>query len=165
MAHSKSNFRIYVEGFRLFNAARVSGLKLTIGVFNWKELGNNFTTLSFPEYQQFDPILIERAVRAGSSWSLDMYDWLTSHYELEASPFDSTNSWLALAMQLLGPLHRRNFRIESLTRGDKGVKAWNVYGGWVAGYEIDEMSAMDSEVLLSRLTIVHQGFEEVTSLW
>jgi len=57
---------------------------------------------------------------------------------------------------------RRNLSIVLMKKDFEEGRRWNVFGAWVAEYEVSGFNAERNRVAFERLTLQHHGFEEVT---
>lgn len=56
---------------------------------------------------------------------------------------------------------RKDFEIALYDRAAREVKRWKVLEAWVKTYELDDLDASSSDVVLEKLTIVHEGFYQL----
>lgn len=148
MADPYRNFQWEVEimGFVRAGFSKVSGLKRTTDVTEYREGGDNATVRKLPGQTKFDNITLERGV----SWD------------------DDFNTWVQMIMTLDGvgganpPTSgfRRTIVIYMKDKSGVRVKKWTVYRAWPSEKTLGDLDAKSSDVLLETLVLAHEGWDE-----
>lgn len=144
------SFRFLVEitGNTVFAKAgfqKVSGLKASTDVTEYREGGDNLTVTKLPGLTKFEPITLER----GMSEDRDMWNWAMKVFEVGGNGVVES------------PLYRANVAIKLLDRDGKIVRHWNVPNAWVSNYETGDLDAMSEGVMIERITIQHEGWSQI----
>lgn len=137
-------FIVNVGGFVAGGFAKVSGLKMTTEVFEYREGGMNTTVHKLPGQTKFEPVVLER----GSTSNPDMWAWASEVFTFKSAGF-------------LNPA-RRTITI-SLIGKDKDtiLRTWSLNNCWCSEWEVGELDAKSNDVLIERIVIQHEGIEEV----
>jgi|SRR3712207_186297 len=140
-------FRYLVEitGNKNFAKAgfqKVTGLKMTTDVIEYREGGDPLTVSKTPGLTKFDPITMER----GMSEDLDMWDWATKLFDFQ------------IVNQSNSPIYRSNVTIKLLDRNGDIVKVWQVPNAWVSEYSTGDFDAKGNNVMIEKIVLQHEGF-------
>jgi phage tail-like protein len=129
--------------------SKVSGLKRTSDVIEYKE-GGNAVTLKGIGRTKYDPITLERGV----THDPDFEEWANAAQVLDkGSP-----------KQALGAL-RRDVRIELLNEAGQPVQRYNVYRCWVSEYQaLPDLDAGGNAVALEHVKLENEGWERDLTL-
>jgi phage tail-like protein len=127
---------IVVAGF-----SECTGLNMETKTFDFKEGGNNRTTLKFPEHTTYGNVTLKR----GQSSSNDLMDW----------QLDVANGRFSKNARPSNP----NIAIVLFNEKGTEVKRWNLVRAlpvkWVAG----DLKANANEVMIETLELAHEGIE------
>jgi len=139
------NFRVTITGkknFAKFGFTRVTGLKATTDVVEYRD-GNDLsiTPRKSAGLVKYDPVTLER----GMSEDTDMMDWLQLNARTNGSGASNDSQMLCTV------------KIELLDRDRAVVKTWELLDAWIADYEIGELDASSSAVLIERMVINYNG--------
>lgn len=141
--YKKCKFLVEITGNMLFAKAgfqKVSGLKMTTEVTEYREGGDNNSVHKSPGLTKYEPITLER----GMSEDLDMWDFAVKALEVENPDFKAI---ITIKLQD--------------TRTGKVVKTWEVSECWVSEYETGDFDAMSSDVMIERIVVQNEGFRLV----
>lgn len=142
-------FEVTISGNMVFAKAgfqKVSGLKMSTEVTEYREGGDNNTLSKIPGLTKFDPITLER----GMSEDTDMWDWAMKLFDLDG------DSKLPEA-----PNYRANMEISLKDRNGNIVRKWQVPNCWVSKYETGDFDAMSNNIMIEKIEIVHEGFRKI----
>jgi len=137
--YSNFRFRVEINNVQVAGFSECTGLNAETKVVDFKEGGNNHTTLKFPEHTTYGNITLKR----GSTRSTDLFDW---QQDLANGAFEKYP-------------RRGNPQLSIILVDDKGkdVKRWNLVRPlpvkWVSG----DLKASASEVLIETLELAHEG--------
>ena len=128
--------QVHVAGF-----AECSGLMLETKVLEYKEGGNNSTTLKFPEASSYGNITLKR----GISSSNDLMEW---QLDVASGTF-STNS------------RDSNPKVAIILKNEKGkpVRRWSLVRPFPVKWVGPDFKASGNEVAIETLEIAHEGIE------
>jgi phage tail-like protein len=132
-------FLVYVQGFIAGGFSKVSGLKMTTEVFEYREGGDNTTVRKLPGQTKFDPVSLER----GSTSNLDMWNWAT-----EVHTFSGGGH--------LNP-PRRTITIVLVGKNGLELRKWVLQKCWASEWEVGELDAKSNDVLIERVVVQHEG--------
>ena len=127
---------VTVAGF-----AECSGLGMETKVFEYKEGGNNSTTLRFPEPTTYSNVVLKRGVTKAN----DLINW---HMEVVNGTFGVNN-------------RDGGANIAILLLDDKGqeVKRWNLKRAFPVKWSGPEFKATGNEVAIETLELTHEGIQ------
>jgi phage tail-like protein len=137
------NFRFSLEldQVRVAGFAECTGLAVETKVVEYKEGGNNSTTLKFPEASSFGNITLKRGV----SSSNDLLEW---QLDVATGAFSKNN-------------RAANPNVAIILMNEKGdpVKRWNLIRPFPVKWVAPELKASGNEVAIETLEIAHEGIE------
>lgn len=143
-------FKVEIPGFDAsIGFAKVSGLKEESEISEYREGTDPITPHKFPGLVSYDNIVLER----GLSSNNDMVLW---RRQVVAATRGANASKEGLTEEI-----RRPVTIKLYNRAGALVKQWEVYEAFPAVLEYDDFDASSSDVVLHRLELAHEGFEEV----
>ena len=128
--------QIHVAGF-----AECSGLQVETKVFEYKEGGNNSTTLKFPESTSYGNITLKRGV----SSSNDLFLW---QQDIATGQFSKTP-------------RANNPNVAITLNNEKGdvVQRWNLVRPFPVKWVGPDFKALGNEIAIETLEIAHEGIE------
>ena len=136
-------FALELNNVRVAGFAECTGLNMEVKVFEFKEGGNNQTTLKFPESATYGNITLKR----GITNSNDLLDWQ-----------------LDIATGEFGVNPRSpNTNIAIVVLSEKGkdvVKRWNLIRAFPTKWVGPELKATGNEVAIETLEIAHEGIQK-----
>lgn len=137
------NFRFSLElgNVKVAGFAECTGLQMETKVFEYKEGGNNSTTLKFPEGTAYGNITLKR----GISSSNDLLEW----------QLDVANGQFSIKQRAANP------NVAIILNNEKGdaVRRWNLIRPIPIKWVGPDLKAMGSEVAIETLEIAHEGIE------
>jgi phage tail-like protein len=137
------NFRFSLELNQVTVAgfAECTGLQMETKVLEYKEGGNNFTTLRFPEASSFGNITLKRGV--------------TSSNELLEWQLDVANGEFSKNARASNP------NVAIILNNEKGdpVKRWNLIRPFPVKWMAPDMKATGNEIAIETIEITHEGIE------
>lgn len=142
-------FEVTISGNMVFAKAgfqKVSGLKMSTDVTEYREGGDNNTVSKIPGLTKFDPITLER----GMSEDTDMWNWAIKLFNLDGDTGVAES-----------PSYRANMEIALKDRNGKVVRKWQVPNCWVSKYETGDFDAMSNNVMIEKIEVVHEGFKKI----
>lgn len=141
------NFRFEVEISGNMNFARagfqkVSGLKQSVGVIEYREGTDQEVTRKSPGMGKVDPITLER----GQTADQDCWTWAKMLFDYQKQ------------IQGVDEGARANVRIKAKNRAGEVVRTWVIPNCWVSDYESGDFDAEQEGILVEKITIQHEGF-------
>jgi phage tail-like protein len=137
------NFRFKLElgNVEVAGFAECTGLSIETKVLEYKEGGNNATTLKFPEASTFGNITLKRGVTTSNDlieWQLDVVSGTFSKNKRSSNP--------SIAVVLMD---------------EKGtsVRRWNLIRAFPVKWVGPDLKATGSEVAIETLEIAHEGIQ------
>ena len=138
-----SNFRFSLElgQVQVAGFAECTGLQMETKVFEYKEGGNNATTLKFPEASSYGNITLKRGV----SSSNDLIDW----------QLDVANGRFSTNQRPPNP------DVAIILMNEKGdtIKRWTLIRPFPVKWVGPDFKASGNEVAIETLEIAHEGIE------
>jgi len=136
-----SNFRFSLEldQVQVAGFAECSGLQIETKVFEYKEGGNNATTLKFPEGSSCGNITLKR----GISNSNDLLEW---QLDVASGQFSKNK-------------RSSNPNVAIILMNEKGdaVKRWNLKRPFPVKWVGPDLKAAGNEIAIETLEIAHEG--------
>jgi phage tail-like protein len=147
MADPYRNFQFEVEigGFTRAGFAKVSGLKRTTDVTEYREGGDNATPRKLPGQTKYENITLER----GESYDNDFVTWCLDIFKLDG--VDGANP--------PAENFRKNVTIYLKDKAGKRVKKWKVTKAWPCEEGVGDLDAGSNDVLTGTLVLCHEGYE------
>jgi phage tail-like protein len=138
-----ANFRFALQIDQIVAAgfAECTGLQMETKVFDYKEGGNNSTTLKFPEGTSYGSITLKRGV----SSSNDLFQW-------QKDVAEGNN-------QRSGTSARKVAIVLKDENGDE-VTHWNLVRPFPTKWVGPDLKAMGNEIAIETLEIAHEGIEK-----
>jgi phage tail-like protein len=137
------NFRFSLEldQVQVAGFAECTGLTLETKVLEYKEGGNNSTTLKFPEASSYGNITLKRGV----SSSNDLMDW---QLDVATGSFSKNK-------------RSSNPNVAIILMNEKGdpVRRWNLVRPFPVKWVGPDFKASGNEVAIETLEIAHEGIE------
>jgi phage tail-like protein len=137
------NFRFALEldDVEVAGFAECTGLNIETKVMEYKEGGNNATTLKFPEASTFGNITLKRGVTTSN----DLLEW---QLDVVSGTFDknkrSSNPNLAIVL---------------MDEEGTSVKRWNLIRAFPVKWVGPDLKATGNEVAIETLEITHEGIQ------
>jgi phage tail-like protein len=144
-------FRVKWDGQYVAGVSRISALRRTTEVVEYREGGDPSISRKLPGLTQFDAITLERGVTQDTAFEA----WANLVRKLGAAP----GSESALAN------FRKDVIIELFNEAGQVVLGYKVYRAWVSEYvALPDLDAQTSGVAIQSITLVHEGWERDTSI-
>jgi len=139
-------FRLKWDGQYVAAVSKISVLKRTSEVVEWREGGDPSSMRKMPGQVKFEPITIERGLThdfAFLQWANKVWNY-GAGLGAEASLAD----------------FRKNIIIELYNEAGQLALAWNVYRCWVSEYTATpELDSTANAVAIESMVLQHEGFE------
>jgi phage tail-like protein len=137
------------DGLAYFKS--VGGLKYESEVVDYKEGGYNIGTRRLVGGAKWGNLVLKRGFMgplAGNASANALMEW--------------RRTWLAVEQLNTEPLARAGGTIEQLnSKLDTVICSWKFHRGWPVKWEISELDASKSEIVIETLEIAHEGLEFV----
>jgi phage tail-like protein len=143
------NFKFLVkwDGRTVAGVSKVSALKRTTEVIDFRSGGDPNTTFHSPGQAKFEPITFERGV----THDKEFVRWANKVW----------NQGSGLGAEVSLKDFRKDLRIELLNESGQVAKAWNCFRCWVSEYSATaDLDAKANDVLLETLVVQIEAFEE-----
>lgn len=138
-------FEVEVDGFVRAGFSKVTGLKQTTEIIEYREGGENETPRKLPGQTKFDNITLER----GKTIDTDFTDWAGQVFTIDARD---------------GAQGDDNFRkrvvIYLKDKSGARVRKWTLVQTWPTEYSAGDLDASSNEVLVNSLVLAHEGMKE-----
>jgi phage tail-like protein len=134
-------FRLELGDVEVAGFAECTGLNVETKVFEYKEGGNNSTTLKFPEPSTFGNVTLKRGVTSSNellSWQLDVVSGTFGKNKRAGNP--------SVAVVLMN---------------EKGedVRRWNLVRAFPVKWVGPDLKATGNEVAIETLELAHEGIQ------
>lgn len=141
-------FEVEIDGFVRAGFSKVTGLKHTVEVVEYREGGENETMRKLPGQSSFDPVTFERGKSADDSGDMD--NWIREIFNLDAKD----------GLQGENDLFRRNVSIYLKDKaGTRRVK-WTLLRAWPSEYSAGDLDASANDVHIETLVLQNEGVLE-----
>jgi phage tail-like protein len=149
MADPYRNYKYDVEisGFLRAGFSKVTGLKHTVEVIEYREGGENETPRKLPGQSTFDNVTLER----GMSTDSDFINWIEEVFNLDSSQGEQG-----------GEDFRRTVVIYLKNKAGTRVKKWTVYRAWPTEKGNPDLDATANDVAIESLVLANEGVNEET---
>jgi len=144
-------FRIKWDGVYVAAVSKVSGLKRTTEVINYRSGGDPSTSIASPGKQKFDAITCER----GLTQDMAFHEWAGRVW----------NYGSALGSEVSLANFRKNIYLELYNEAGQLVIAYKIYRCWVSEYQaLPDLDASANAIALEHIKIENEGWERDTSV-
>lgn len=139
--YASFSFALELGNIQVAGFAECTGLQMEAKVFEYKEGGNNQTTLKFPENMTYGNITLKRGVTTSN----DLIDW---QLDIAKGTFE-TNA------------RAQNPTIAIVFLDEQGneVKRWNLIRAFPVKWVGPDLKATANEVAIESLELAHEGIE------
>jgi phage tail-like protein len=139
----KHKYEVEVDGFVRAGFSKVSGLKHTIEIAEYREGGENETPQKLPGQSSFDNITLER----GLSDDPEFINWMQLIFNLDESDGNQGDDNF-----------RKTINIYIKDKSGRRVKQWTVYRAWPSEFTHPDLDASAmGEVAIESLVITNEG--------
>jgi phage tail-like protein len=138
--YASFNFLLEIDGVTSGGFSECSGLQMEVKTFDYKEGGNNKTTLKFPEHASYGNITLKRGVTTSNeliSWQLEVNDDISGSRSI-----------------------RRAVTIILQDEIGAEAKRWELTGAFPVKWTGPDFKANASEIAIESLEIAHEGIQE-----
>lgn len=142
-------FEVRIDGFSSAGFQKVSGLKETSEVIEYREGTDPITPRKLMGLVKYENIVCEKGVTD----STDFVDWRKD----VVSILESGN--LAPDTGVPDDSVRRDMEVVVVDMHGAFGWTWDVFNAWPATLETNEMSGEANAVLIDKMEIAHEGFE------
>lgn len=137
------NFRFKLElgNVEVAGFAECTGLNIETKVLEYKEGGNNATTLRFPEGSTFGNITLKRGVTSSNElidWQLDVVSGTFSKNSRSSNP---------------------NIAIVLMDEKGTSVRRWNLIRAFPVKWVGPDLKGVGNEVAIETLELAHEGIQ------
>jgi len=152
-------FTVAVDKFKRAAFQKVSGLKKSVEVVEYREGNMPDRMEKFSGMMTYDTLTLERGV----SYDDDFNTWFksvcdTSSASSGQAPPNSGGPDFGTAA------YRKDITINLYNKQAEIVKTYKIFGAWPSEYEIGDLDATSNDVLITTLTLQHHGIEETDML-
>jgi phage tail-like protein len=135
-------FKLEIDSIQVAGFSEVTGLNMETKVMEYKEGGNNATTLKFPEATTFGNVTLKRGV----SQSNDLFDWQrdVATGQFKKNPRANSPNVAIVLMD---------------EAGTSEVKRWNLVRALPVKWVGPDLKANASETGIEALELAHEGIQ------
>lgn len=135
-----------------FGFSKISGLNADVDVVEYREGGDNLSTRKMAGLVKFDPLVFEK----GMTDNKEMWNAFKKIFNI-----GNANQNLTESSRLDAEGYRGTLLLEIQNRKKTTVRTIEVRKAWISRYEIGDLDAQGSNILVERITIQHEGFQDV----
>jgi phage tail-like protein len=152
--YANYRFKLELGSITVAGFSECSGLNIEVKVMEYKEGGNNSTTLKFPEAAAYSNLVLKR----GITRDLDLINWqldvVNGQFSTNKRPQFSPDKNPA-------PPDPSQKGIAVLLTNEKGeeVRRWNLIRAFPVKWAGPEFKATGNEIAIETLEIAHEGIE------
>jgi len=140
-------FEVEIDGFVNAGFQKVSGLKETIQVIEYREGGENERMRKLPGQVSHDNVTLER----GKSADNDFVDWMKEIYDIDSvDGSGEVEGW------------RKDVTVYLKDKSGSRVKKWTIFEAWPTERTIADLDATANDVLIESLVLANEGVKEET---
>jgi phage tail-like protein len=140
------NFRFKVkwDGLYVAGLSKMSGLKRTTEMIEWREAGENIVSRKLPAKTTFDPVTLE----AGVTYDTAFEDWA-----------NLVNDFASHALTSLREF-RKNVTLDIFNEAGVKVLSYNLFGAWPSEYVAfgPDLDASANAVAITTLTLQYESW-------
>ena len=138
------NFRFKLElgSIQVAGFSECTGLQIQTKVFEYKEGGNNQTTLKFPEHTSFGNVTLKRGVTTSN----DLIEW---QFSVVKSTFDKNSR----------PQTTHSVTIVLMNDKGENAKRWVLKNAFPVKWVGPDLKASANEIAIETLEIAYEGIE------
>lgn len=137
-------FRVKWDGLYVAGLSKMSGLKRSTEMTEWREAGENIVARKLPGKTKYEAVTLE----AGITYDTSFEDWA-----------NLVNDFASHALTSLGEF-RKNVTVDVFN--EAGVKAlsYNLHNAWVADYQaVPDLDASANAVAITTVKLEFEWFE------
>lgn len=151
--YANYRFRLELGSINVAGFSECSGLGVEVKVFEYKEGGNNSTTLKFPESTTYSNVVLKR----GITRALDLIDW---QLDVVNGAF-KTNTRPQFPLDKSAPSDPQKKSIAVLLVDEKGkeVRRWNLVRAFPVKWSGPDFKGTGAEVAIETLELAHEGIQ------
>lgn len=141
-------FEVEIDGFARAGFSKISGLKHTIEVTEYREGGENETPRKLPGQSKFDDITMER----GMSNDTDFVTWIEEVFNLDNSEGSQDNG--------VGDEFRRTVTIYLKNKAGARVVKWTIFRAFPMEDGSGDLDGSSNDVLIGTLMLSNEGIKK-----
>ena len=141
-------FRVKWDGRYIAGVSKVSALKRTIAVMEYREGADPTTPRKSPGRTQFEPVTLER----GLTYDQDFEEWANLVWKFAANPENAPANF------------RKDIIIDVFNEAGQNVMSYKVHRCWVSEYQALELDANPNVVAIEHIRLENEGWERDTSV-
>ena len=128
---------------------RISGLQLSVGIYEWQEVSDPLTSYKLPDRISFSDITFERGVTTDREVLWSWYE------EITGALYSGTPDEF-----------RRTVMVTAFGKGIRSsaetVKVWEIYNAFPKVLKFSDFDATSSDALIETLTLANEGYKTYT---
>jgi len=139
-------FEVEVDGFTHAGFQKVSGMKHSVNVIEYREGGENEVMRKMPGQSSFEPVTLERGVSDNS----DFLDWINTIFNIDnaAGAQGDVEGW------------RKDVTVYLKNKAGDRVKKYTLLECWPSEKTTADMDASGNDVMIETLVLQNEGVKE-----
>ncbi len=136
-------FKVVIDGQPVAGLSKMSALKRSTEVVEWREAGINITSRKLPGKTKFESVTLE----AGITYDTTFEDWANLVNDFTSHSITSLKDF------------RKNVTVEVYNEAGKKALAWNLYNCWVSEYQaLPDMDVGANAVAIQTMKLEYEWF-------
>lgn len=135
-----------------FGFNKVSGFKADVDVIEYREGGDNISVRKMAGLTKFDPLTFEK----GMTNDLQMWNAFKKIFNIDVA--SATGS---AASSSDADSYRGTLLVEIQNRKKTSIKTLEVRNAWISSFEVTDLDAQGSSVVMERMVIQNEGWQFV----
>ena len=149
-------FSVQIQGFERAAFQKVSGLKTSVEVVEYRE-GNMLDRMEkFSGMMTYDTITLERGV----SFDDDFRTWMATVCDATSGAAGDNDVPNGGQLDFGADSYRRDVVINLHNKQGNIVKEYKIIGAFPSEYEVGDLDATSNDVLINTLVLQHHGITE-----
>jgi phage tail-like protein len=137
-------FRVKWDGQYVAGLSRMTALRRTMEMIEWREAGENITSRKLPGRVRFEPVTLE----AGITYDTALADWANLANDFASHSVTSLREF------------RKNITLDIFNEAGAKALSYNLYRAWPTQYTaVPDLDASANAVAITTLQIEYEWFE------
>jgi phage tail-like protein len=142
-------FKIKWDGLYVAGLSKMTGLKRSTEMTEWREAGENIVARKLPGKTKYEPVTLE----AGITYDTAFEDWANLVNDFASHGITSPRDF------------RKNVTVDVFNEAGGKAMSYNLYRAWVADYQaIPDLDASANAVAITTVKLEFEWFERDTAV-
>jgi phage tail-like protein len=137
-------FKIKWDGQYVAGLSKMTGLKRSTEMTEWREAGENITSRKLPGKTKYEAVTLE----AGITYDTSFEDWANLVNDFASHSITSLKDF------------RKNVTVDVFNEAGEKALSYNLYRAWVADYQaVPDLDASANAVAITTIKLEYEWFE------